>query len=62
MDRRFDAVALGSHCIPTKRRRFADQSAVTLSYAADESMRARIDMYARERERNTRWEVPAWTC
>jgi hypothetical protein len=57
----FDAVRLDSHCIPTKRRRFADQSAITLSYAVDDSMRARIHMYARERERNARWEVPAWT-
>ena len=34
MDPTFAAVPLGSHCIPTKRRRFPDQSAVTLSYAA----------------------------
>jgi hypothetical protein len=47
MDRMFDAAPLDSHCIPTKRRRFADQSAVTISYAADDSMRARIHMYAR---------------
>jgi hypothetical protein len=34
MDRTFDAAPLDSHCIPTKRRRFPDQSAVTVSYAA----------------------------
>lgn len=47
MDHTFAAATLDSHCIPTKRRRFADQSAVTLSYAADDPMRARIHMYAR---------------
>jgi hypothetical protein len=34
MDRTFDAAPLDSHCIPTKRRRFPDQSAVTAPYAA----------------------------
>jgi hypothetical protein len=30
----FAAARLDSHCIPTKRRRFADQSSVAVSYAA----------------------------
>jgi hypothetical protein len=30
----FDAYPFGRPCIPTKRRRFPDQSAVTASYAA----------------------------
>ena len=34
MDRMFDAAPLDAHRIPTKRRRFPDQSAVTVSYAA----------------------------
>jgi hypothetical protein len=34
MARPFDGISVDCHCIPTKRRRFADQSAASVPYAA----------------------------
>jgi hypothetical protein len=46
MDPAFAAAHLDSHCIPTKRRRFPDQSAVTLSYAAAMSDSDLVEVHA----------------